>query len=344
VRRCGAIRGNKNEPEPSSAKAAAVLKDAPDVSNEGTKPRVLLVDDSVVVHRLLQARLKHEEIVLETCQSGAEALDRIKANPPSVILLDLQMPEMDGFEVLRRLKDSATTHALPVIVLSGRTGSEDKVSAFDLGATDYVTKPCDMAELRARLRAALRTERLMSLLSERAEVDGLTGLGNRASFDKRWKEKVSEVIRYKCALSIAMIDADHFKRINDTYGHPAGDQVLQTIGHLLQQECRTADIVCRYGGEEFAVIMPNTAPADAAQVAERIRSAISKVTWPRHPEHAVTVSIGLAGTQASGVSVTAEQWLDLADKNLYTAKHSGRNRVVWNDLTAMLPMQLAKAG
>lgn len=319
-------------------------KDATDVATEGNKPRVLLVDDSVVVHRLLQARLKHEDIVLETCLSGAEALERVKGQPPSVVLLDLQMPDMDGFEVLRRLKDSAATHNLPVIVLSGKTGSEDKVSAFDLGATDYVTKPCDMAELRARLRAALRTERLMSLLAERAEVDGLTGLGNRAAFDKRWAEKVSEAQRYKCALSIAMIDADHFKRINDTYGHPAGDQVLQTIGHLLVQECRTPDIVCRYGGEEFAMIMPNTGPADAALVAERIRSAIGDVVWPRHPEHPVTVSIGVAGTAANGPSLSAEQWVDAADKNLYTAKHSGRNRVVWNDLGTLLPLQLAKAG
>jgi diguanylate cyclase (GGDEF)-like protein len=271
-------------------------------------------------------------------------MERVKNQPPSVILLDLQMPEMDGFEVLRRLKDSAATHNLPVIVLSGKTGSEDKVSAFDLGATDYVTKPCDMAELRARLRAALRTERLMSLLAERAEVDGLTGLGNRASFNKRWAEKVAEVQRYKCALSLAMIDADHFKRINDTYGHPAGDQVLQTIGQLLQHECRTPDIVCRYGGEEFAMIMPNTGPADAAQVADRIRVAIAQVVWPRHPEHPVTVSIGLSGTSANGPSVTAEQWIDLADKNLYTAKHSGRNRVIWSDLAALLPLQLSKAG
>lgn len=314
------------------------------MATEGNKPRVLLVDDSVVVHRLLQARLKHEDISLEMCLSGAEAMERIKAQAPSVILLDLQMPEMDGFEVLRRLKDSATTHNLPVIVLSGKSGSEDKVAAFDLGATDYITKPCDMAELRARLRAALRTERLMRLLAERAEVDGLTGLANRAAFNKRWAEKVAEVHRYKCALSLAMIDADHFKRINDTYGHPAGDQVLQTIAQLLQQECRTPDVVCRYGGEEFALIMPSTAPADAAAVAERIRTAISQVVWPRHPEHPVTVSIGLAGTPANGPSVPAEQWIDLADKNLYNAKHSGRNRVMWTDLSSALPMQLAKAG
>lgn len=314
------------------------------MATEGNKPRVLLVDDSVVVHRLLQARLKHEDIVLETCLSGAEAMERVKIQPPSVMLLDLQMPEMDGFEVLRRLKDSATTHNLPVIVLSGKSGSEDKVAAFDLGATDYVTKPCDMAELRARLRAALRTERLMRLLAERAEVDGLTGLANRAAFNKRWTEKVAEVQRYKSALSLAMIDADHFKRINDTYGHPAGDQVLQTIAQLLQQECRTPDVVCRFGGEEFALIMTNTGPVDAAAVAERIRAAISQVVWPRHPEHPVTVSIGLTGTSAGGPSVPAEQWIDLADKNLYTAKHSGRNRVIWNDLASMLPIQLARAG
>lgn len=314
------------------------------MANEGNKPRVLLVDDSEVVHRLLQARLKHEDIILEKCLSGPEALERVKEEPPCVILLDLQMPDMDGFEVLRRLKDSPATHNIPVIVLSGKSGSEDKVTAFDLGAADYVTKPCDMAELRARLRAALRTERLLRLLAERAEVDGLTGLANRAAFNKRWEEKVSEVSRYRGPLSLAMIDADHFKRINDTYGHPAGDQVLQSIAQLLLQESRQPDIVCRYGGEEFVLIMTNTGPADAAAVAERIRVAVSKVVWPRHPDHPVTVSIGLAGTNADGPTLTAEQWLDYADKNLYTAKHGGRNRVVWTDLATVLPIQLSKAG
>jgi len=314
------------------------------VPHDDAKPTVLLIDDSIVVHRLLMARLKHENFVLLTSLSGKDAIRKIQVAPPSVVLLDLEMPEMDGFEVLRALKENAVTLNIPVIVLSGRADSEDKVTAFDLGAADYVTKPCDLAELRARLRAALRLDRLLKLLADRAEVDGLTGLGNRAAFNKRWAEKVSEFQRYKTPLSIAMVDADHFKRINDTYGHPAGDEVLQGVAQMLQNESRAADVVCRYGGEEFAVIMPGTGPREAAAVAERIRASIGAVSWPRHPESPVTVSIGLAGTDTSAPGVTAEQWLELADRNLYTAKHQGRNRVVATDLSSVTGQGLAKAG
>jgi diguanylate cyclase (GGDEF)-like protein len=306
-----------------------------------TQPVVLLVDDSIDVHRLLQARLKHEQIKLIGSTKGSEALEIAERTPLACILLDLDMPGMDGFEVLRSLKDRSTTNNVPVIVLSGLAGSEDKVTAFDLGATDYVTKPFDLAELRARLRASLRMSQLLMLLAERADVDGLTGLGNRAHFNKRWNEKVAECKRYGHPLSLAMCDADFFKKVNDTFGHPAGDEVLQRIAKLLISECRQHDVPCRYGGEEFALIMPNTGPADAARVAERIREAMMNVVFARHPEHRVTLSIGLAGADASVGDLTPEQWLEAADQNLYQAKRAGRNRVVTTNLTPATPMKLA---
>jgi len=314
------------------------------VAHEESQPVVLLVDDSIEVHRLLQVRLKNENFVLKTSLSGKDGIAKAKAEVPATVLLDLEMPDMDGFEVLRALKEDTATLNVPVIVLSGRAASQDKVTAFDMGANDYVTKPCDLAELRARLRASLRLDRLLKLLAERAEVDGLTGLGNRAAFNKRWEEKVSEVTRYKTPMSLAMIDADYFKRINDTYGHPAGDEVLQRIAQLLMRECRTADVVCRYGGEEFTVIMPSTGPKDAFAVAERIRTEVAKTVWARHPENPVTVSIGLAGFDGQGPSVTAAQWLELADRNLYQAKHEGRNKVVLSDVRSCIPIGLSKAG
>ena len=319
-------------------------RNAPHVPHDESKPTVLLVDDSVIVHRLLQARLKHEQFLLTTSLSGKDAIEAAKANPPSVILLDLEMPEVDGFEVLRALKDNPATMHVPIIVLTGRGGSEDKVTAFDLGAIDYVTKPCDLAELRARLRSALRLDRLLKLLAERAEVDGLTGLANRAAFTKRWAEKTAEHARYKTPLSLMMIDADHFKRINDTYGHPAGDEVLQQIGLTLQHESRSTDTVCRYGGEEFAIILPNTSDTEATILAERIRTTIGQIKWPRHPDAPVTVSIGLAGTDGSPSELTPEKWLEAADQNLYRAKNQGRNRVVASSVAAPAPLKLAKAG
>lgn len=309
-----------------------------------SKPVVLLVDDSADVHRLLQVRLRHEQIKLVSTLNSSEALDLAKTQRPATILLDLDMPGLDGFEVLRSLKNDPAANNIPVIVLSGLHGSEDKVTAFDLGATDYVTKPFDLSELRARLRAALRLHHLLRLLAERADVDGLTGLGNRAAFDKRWSEKVAECKRYGHPLSLALIDIDFFKRINDTYGHPAGDEVLQGVAQLLQRECRQPDIMCRYGGEEFALVMPMTGPGDAYTVCERIRTALMDVVWARHPEHKVTMSIGMAGTFGAVGAVTPEQWIEIADKNLYAAKHGGRNKVVGKDITTEPELKLAKAG
>jgi len=313
------------------------------VPSNDIKPLVLLVDDSIDVHRLLSARLRHEQIRMTSLLKGAETVDAVKAETPAVILLDLDMPDMDGFEVLRALKDDPATNNVPVIVLSGLNGSEDKVTAFDLGATDYVTKPFDLAELRARLRAALRLDHLLKLLSERADVDGLTGLGNRAHFNKRWAEKVAECKRYNQPLSLAIIDIDFFKRVNDTYGHPAGDEVIQGVAQLLQRECRVHDVPCRFGGEEFVLIMPHTGPKDAAAVTDRMRQALAEVVWQRHPENPVTISAGLVGCDGACGELTPEQWLEQADRNLYAAKRGGRNRVVSSELERGT-CELAKAG
>jgi two-component system, cell cycle response regulator len=307
------------------------------VANTEKKPLVLLVDDSIDVHRLLQARLRHEQIDFVGTTKPAEAVDLARTHKPSTILLDLDMPTMDGFEVLRAIKDDPATNTIPVIVLSGKAGSEDKVTAFDLGATDYVTKPFDLAELRARLRAALRLEHLLRLLADRADVDGLTGLGNRAAFNKRWAEKVAEARRYGSPLSLAMLDVDFFKRINDTYGHPAGDQVLVGLAQLLQSESRTPDIACRFGGEEFALIMPSTGPLEAQIVAERIRTALAKQVWQRHPDSPITVSVGLVGTSGPIGDISPERWLEAADSNLYAAKRAGRNRCICNELADVVP-------
>lgn len=306
------------------------------------RPLVLLVDDSDDVHRLLRARLKQEEIRLASAHGGAEALEQARMQDPALVLLDLDMPGMDGFEVLRRLKDDSKTVSIAVIVLSGLQGAQDKVTAFDLGAVDYVTKPFDFTELRVRVRSALRLHKLLQLLAQRAQLDGLTGLWNRRFFDQRWTEEVARSIRHGKPLSVALLDVDHFKSVNDTFGHPAGDAVLQGVARLVQQMCRSTDVACRYGGEEFVIVMPETGPEDAKVLCERIRTAIEGATWPRHPQRTITASLGVAGT--SGLtSESLESWVEQADKALYSAKHAGRNRVVCADLTATKPA-LRQAG
>ncbi len=293
------------------------------------KPVVLLVDDSQDVHRLLRARLRSEDLELVDVYSGAEAVALAQEKHPALILLDLNMPGMDGFEVLRALKDDPTTLEIPVIVLSGLQSPHDKVTAFDLGAVDYVTKPFELTELRVRIRSALRMHRLLQMLANRARIDGLTGLWNRAYFNQRWEEEHSRHHRHGHPLTIALLDLDHFKSINDTYGHPAGDAVLQGMAAILQREARASDVPCRYGGEEFALILPDTSPDNAGIVCERIRAAVENTVWPRHPERRVTCSIGLMGAHGpSETCLPAQDWLESADRALYTAKKSGRNRIV----------------
>lgn len=310
---------------------------APIQQLDDSKPTVLIIDDSQDVHRLLKARLRAEDIEFVSATTGEEGVALAKERLPLLALLDLDMPGMDGFEVLRALKDDPTTVQIPVIILSGLQSAQDKVTAFDLGAVDYVTKPFDMAELRVRVRSALRLNQLLRMLAQRAQIDGLTGLWNRAYFDARWAEEFARATRHGRAASIAMIDVDHFKSINDGFGHPAGDAVLQGVAKLLHRELRQSDIACRYGGEEFVIILADTSAAAATAMCDRIRNAIADVAWPRHPERKVTASFGVAGCE--GVpKVTAEKWIEIADQNLYTAKRSGRNRVVGCDVnTGTLP-------
>lgn len=287
---------------------------------------ILVVDDSADIHRVLRARLVKEQWETDSATSGAECLEKASANPPALILLDIDMPVMDGFETLRALKASPRTAATPVIVLSGSMEVADKVTGLDLGAVDYVGKPFDFYELVARVRAALRTQRLMEMLATRAQIDGLTGLWNRACFDARLAERLVEAERHERPLSLALGDIDKFKSINDSYGHPAGDTVLQGFAELMQRELRSIDAAFRFGGEEFAVIMPETDAAEARAALDRVRSRLSEARWPRHPERKVTVSFGVA-TRDGVASWDPSAWVEAADKALYRSKSGGRDRV-----------------
>lgn len=307
------------------------------VQCEEGKPVALVIDDSPDVHRLLKARLKHEDVELIGTTDPKEGLAWATERSPAVILLDIDMPGVDGFQVLRALKDSPKTLHIPVIIVSGQTSMQDKVTAFELGAVDFVGKPFELTELRIRLRSTLRIHRLLQLLSTKAQLDGLTGLWNRAHFDQRLHEETQRATRTTTPLSVAIVDCDHFKSINDTFGHPAGDAVLQGVAKILKHECRATDIVCRYGGEEFVILMPSTKPADAAQVCERIRAALEASTWPRHPERKVTASFGVCGATAPA---NGQALVDAADKNLYASKKGGRNRVTTTEIAA--PVKPAK--
>ncbi|MCA9276619.1 MAG: diguanylate cyclase [Phycisphaerales bacterium] len=313
-------------------------------SDSGSSPTVLLIDDSQFVHRLLDARLRDESIELRSAADGRRGVELAREDPPALILLDLDMPVMDGFEALRELKDDPRTRDIPVIVLSGLNSSQDKVAAFDLGAVDFVTKPFELTELRARVRSSLRMYALLQMLAQKAQIDGLSELYNRQYFDTSLKGECERSMRHGQALSIAMIDIDHFKSINDTYGHPAGDSVISGVAKMITKQCRSIDTACRYGGEEFAIILPETGPVQAVQLCERIRVACEQLRWSRHPSRTVTVSIGIVGIGAGeGFSATPEAWVEAADRNLYSAKQAGRNRVKGTGIDGNT-IDLAQAG
>lgn len=307
-------------------------------------PVVLLIDDSKFVHRLLDARLRSESISLVGEPNGQSGFERAIKEKPALILLDLDMPVMDGFETLRALKEEPQTRDIPVIVLSGMNSSQDKVAAFDLGAVDFISKPFELTELRARVRSSLKMHALLEMLSQKAQIDGLSGLFNRTYFDDRLKEEYDRAIRHGNPMSVALIDLDHFKQINDTYGHPAGDTVISGVAQIILQLTRSTDVACRYGGEEFVLILPESNPDQAMSLCERIRERCEAMVWSQHPSRTVTLSVGVVGVDdGSSINCTPSALVELVDRNLYQAKQTGRNKVTATFINGT-SVQIAKAG
>ncbi len=292
--------------------------------------RVLVIDDSPDIHPLVRARIQTDEVQVLHAHDAAEGMDLVRQHPPDLILLDLDMPGKDGLSLCTELKDDPELVGIPVIFLTGTIDVSTKVQAFELGAVDYVTKPFDAVELKARVRAALRTRRYQDLLATRAQIDALTGLWNRGYFNDRLATEISVTARQASPLTVIMVDIDHFKTINDTYGHPFGDAVIQRVAGTFNTVSRDSDVVCRYGGEEFALILRDTPGAAGVNLAERLREAVAAIGF-RHGRQPVqvTASFGLAssdrleGTQP----LAAAALLEAADGALYRAKSDGRNQV-----------------
>ncbi len=289
------------------------------------EPQLLVIDDSPEIHHVLKTHLKHERLEIHSATSGQDGLDTAMALLPDVILMDLDLPDLDGFSILRELKADPRTHDIPVIFVSDSPQTANKVRGFEMGAIDFVTKPFDIAELKARLRSALRLRSLINMLAQRAQLDGLTGLWNRNYFNERLDHEVGDADRYGNPLSLIMCDVDHFKSINDNHGHPFGDRVLEEFAQRLSHN-RKGDIPCRYGGEEFAVILPHTAVPAATRVADRLRESLKSLRWVGHEDLVVTASFGVADLECVDQPASAAM-IDTADHALYAAKQAGRDRV-----------------
>jgi len=299
--------------------------------------KILLIDDCPEIHDLVRARLEDEPIELHTATGGEAGLRAALELNPDLILLDVEMPAPDGYEVCRRLKEDPRTMQLPIIFLTSASSTKQKIRGLDLGAVDYVTKPFEPEELQARVRASLRTKYLLDLLSRKAMIDGLTGLFNRAYFDVRLSAEAALARRTHAPLSCMMFDVDHFKKINDNNGHLLGDEVLRGIGQIITESCRTEDTICRFGGEEFVILCPNTAAEATVLLAERLRQKIEAAHFVRHGQITrATCSIGIAGFVGDPMKM-----VEAADKALYAAKQQGRNRVVLAEEPQGMKMQVA---
>ncbi len=282
--------------------------------------RILVVDDHAVNVILLAEWLAREHYVVSTAADGFEALAIIEAEEPDIVLLDVMMPELDGFEVCRRIKSDPATEHIPVIMVTALVDVGELVRGFEAGADDFITKPFKGLELMARVRLQLRRKRDY----ERTWVDRLTG-----AFNLHYLEAHAPRLAARCRvarkpIAVLMIDVDHFKRINDEHGHAAGNDVLKEIVKRITSALRPSDLVARMGGEEFGVVMPETDPDAALQIAERLRRRVGDRPIE---DVTVTVSVGVAVVQPE-----AEEELDAAlrraDAALYLAKGAGRNCVV----------------
>jgi len=300
----------------------------PLVAEAPYQPCLLLVDDDPPSLRLA-AGILDPDYNLVVATSGCEALD-LATTGPELILLDHHLPDIEGLEVCRRLKVDPASADIPVIFVTGNQDPVLEAAGLEAGAVDFVTKPYSAAVLRARVRTHIALKRKTDLLVRLAQYDGLTGVANRRTFDQHLGKEWRRAQRSQTPLSLIMIDADHFKDINDTWGHQIGDQCLRDIAQCAASRLkRPADLLARYGGEEFVLLLPQTDAAGAGQLAEAIRvgveaafaRAAERGTGPR-----LTVSLGCA-TLIPSDQDQAETLLRVADQNLYQAKASGRNRV-----------------
>lgn len=319
-----------------------MVNDATGAPN-GPQGRILVVDDNQDNIEIIATRLRFRGYDMEEAADGKQALELVHQNPPDLILLDVMLPDIDGYEISRRIKGNEELPFIPIILVTARDSTQDKVMGLDAGADDYLTKPINFPELEARVRSMLRIKRLQDELEEKNRElerlsisDGLTGLYNHRRIHGLLHEEFERAQRTGDKISVAMFDLDRFKSVNDTYGHPAGDRVLQEMATVLRESAREIDRIGRYGGEEFMVILPETDIEDAAVFVERVRREVARRPFDielDEPLH-MTISVGVATYPNESID-SPETLVKIADNALYAAKTGGRNKAVrFDQMTA----------
>lgn len=301
--------------------------------------RVLVAEDDAMFRRILQKWLEDWGYQVTLAHDGARAWAILQqSSPPQLLILDWMMPGIHGVDLCRRVRRQNRSPYQYILLATSKDAKQDLVSGLEAGADDYLTKPFDRSELRARLRACNRILTLQDdqmqaqeKLRFQATHDALTGIWNRGEILATLRRELERAARSESATGALLLDVDHFKTINDTYGHLTGDQVLKEVTHRILKAVRKYDSVGRYGGEEFLIVLPGCGRDEIDQGAERVRSAVD--SGPILVEHAripVTVSIGAAVTARA--ATTDMEMLAAADIALYRAKTIGRNRTVLSDL------------
>jgi two-component system chemotaxis response regulator CheY len=289
---------------------------------------ILLVDDDLALRRLLARQLRLAGYLVREAGDGAEAYEAILANCPDMLVTDWNMPAIDGPDLCRKVRLAPLPHYLYILMLTAKSESNDLILGIEAGADDFLSKPVKPGELVARLHAGARVIMLEKSLRRLSECDSLTGVLNRRTFQTQMLREWGRASRHSLPLSCVLLDLDFFKKINDEHGHAVGDAALVSVANLLRNECRPTDYICRYGGEEFLVLLTQTDENGAANWAERVREAIAEqvITAPNGKSLRLTVSLGVAQKLAD--TANPERLIDLADQCLLVAKQSGRNRVV----------------
>jgi two-component system, cell cycle response regulator len=329
-------------PATAEASPEAALETPKLVHSRPVSARILIVEDSRTQAEWLAEVLAREGYEVRIAPDGRDAIRQVRSDPPDLVLLDMILPDMDGLEVLRIVKARSEDQFIPVILLSVKSDLDSRVAGLRIGADDFLAKPFADAEIQARAAAMLRIKLLQdqlrsakSQLEKLSVTDGLTGLYNHRHFEDRLREEFRRCQRYSDPVSLLMMDLDHFKDVNDRYGHPFGDRVLRETADLLKSSIREPDICSRYGGEEFAIILPKTHLQGALAVAERIFKALRQKTYPidlppgdasKPSAIRVTASAGLAFFPSKDVT-TPELLVKFADEALYRAKREGRDTI-----------------
>jgi two-component system cell cycle response regulator len=294
---------------------------------------ILIAEDEPISRLRLQSTLQRWGYSVTTAVDGSEALHEMeKPDRPAIAILDRMMPNVDGLEVCRAIRAALTHGYVYVILLTSLDREEDIIAGFDAGADDYITKPFSLHELQARIRTGVRIVELHQQLTAAAMHDPLTGLLNRRAFFESFEKEVARARRQQLSLGILMVDLDHFKQVNDQFGHLAGDAVLCETARRLRARVRTTDIVGRYGGEEFVVALPGSDLKQAVAIAEEFRNCIASEPFAIPSGRlSMTTSVGVVTTWDMA---EADHLLKTADEALYRAKAGGRNRVVADLRTA----------